>query len=260
MAFCTNCGKALGSGVNFCPGCGTRVAAAPAEVKPRGYKETMFKGVEQRLKTTLQGQARSATEKILSKAAGEARRQAETAFNRSMNSATSGSSSSGTAKSPYSDTGQEIRESFGGKSGNTGRAHPGNTSGETSRKSQPVTPKEVLPETQGKGVSGWIWIFLLLSILLGIAGFISYGNIEAWAYGIGRVLALSVVILIGVLFRRNKAKPLNWLVKILLLAQMLFLAWILYNRVMGQYFDLSALVMTALLSTDLKLLFNGNKK
>lgn len=224
MAFCTNCGKALGSGVNFCPGCGTRVAAAPAEVKPRGYKETMFKGVEQRLKTTLQGQARSAAEKIFSKAAG-----------------------------------QEIRESFGGKSGNTGRAHPGNTSGETSRKSQPVTPKEVLPETQGKGVSGLIWIFLLLSILLGIAGFISYGNIEAWAYGIGRVLSLSAVILIGVLFRRKKEKPLNWLFKILLLAQILFLGWILYNRVMGQYFDMSALVMAALLSTDLKLLFNGNK-
>lgn len=228
MAFCTNCGKALGSGVNFCPGCGTRVAAAPPEAKIRGYKEKMFKGVEQRLKTTLQGQARSAAEKVFSKV-----------------------------------TGQEIRESFGGKSGNTGRAHPGNTSGNTSGRtsgtSQPVTPEEGLPETHGRGVSGWIWIFLLLSILLGIAGFISYGNIEAWAYGIGRVLALSTVILIGVLFRRKKEKPLNWLFKILLLAQILFLGWILYNRVMGQYFDMSALLMAALLSTDLKLLFNGNK-
>ena len=259
MAFCTNCGKPLASGVNFCPGCGTRVTATPAEAKTRGYKEKMFKGMEQRLKTSLQGQARSAAENIFSKAAGEARHQAGTAFNRSMNSNTSGSFSSGTAKSPYSDTGQEIRETFGGKSGDTGRAHPGNSSGKISGQSPSGTPKEALPETKGKGISAWIWIFLLLSILLGVAGFIAYGKIEAWAYGIGRVLALSAVILAGVMFRRKKAKPLNWLVRILLLGQMLLLVWILYNRVMGQYFDFSALVMAALFITDFKLLFSGNK-
>lgn len=209
MAFCTNCGQSLGSGVSFCPSCGTRVAAVPPESKIRGYKEKMFKGAEQRLKTTLQGQARSAAQKVFSKAAGEARRQA----------------------------GEAISESF--------------------------TSKEAVPQNPGKGVSGWIWIFLLLSILLallsGVSGDLAFVVTGILAYGIGRVLILSAVILLLVLARKNKPKPMNWLAKILLLGQILLLTWILYNRIMGQYFDLSALVMAALLSTDLKLLFNGNK-
>lgn len=209
MAFCTNCGQSLGSGVSFCPSCGTRVAAVPPESKIRGYKEKMFKGAEQRLKTTLQGQARSAAQKVFSKAAGEARRQA----------------------------GEAISESF--------------------------TSKEAVPQNPGKGVSGWIWIFLLLSIFLallsGVSGDLAFVVTGILAYGIGRVLILSAVILLLVLARKNKPKPMNWLAKILLLGQILLLTWILYNRIMGQYFDLSALVMAALLSTDLKLLFNGNK-
>lgn len=209
MAFCTNCGQSLGSGVRFCPSCGTQVAAAPPESKIRGYKEKMFKGAEQRLKTTLQGQARSAAQKVFSKAAGEARRQA----------------------------GEAISESF--------------------------TSKEAVPQNPGKGVSGWIWIFLLLSILLallsGVSGDLAFVITGILAYGIGRVLILSAVILLLVLARKNKPKPLNWLAKILLLGQILLLAWILYNRVMGQYFDISALAMAALFFTDLKLLFNGNK-
>jgi cation transport ATPase len=209
MAFCTNCGQSLGGGVSFCPSCGTRVAAVPPESKIRGYKEKMFKGAEQRLKTTLQGQARSAAQKVFSKAAGEARRQA----------------------------GEAISESF--------------------------TSKEAVPQNPGKGVSGWIWIFLLLSILLallsGVSGDLAFVVTGILAYGIGRVLILSAVILLLVLARKNKPKPMNWLAKILLLGQILLLTWILYNRIMGQYFDLSALVMAALLSTDLKLLFNGNK-
>lgn len=209
MAFCTNCGQSLGSGVSFCPSCGTRVAAVPPESKIRGYKEKMFKGAEQRLKTTLQGQARSAAQKVFSKAAGEARRQA----------------------------GEAISESF--------------------------TSEEAVPENPVKGVSGWIWIFLLLSILLallsGVSGDLAFVVTGILAYGIGRVLILSAVILLLVLARKNKPKPMNWLAKILLLGQILLLTWILYNRIMGQYFDLSALVMAALLSTDLKLLFNGNK-
>lgn len=209
MAFCTNCGQSLGSGVSFCPSCGTRVAAVPPESKIRGYKEKMFKGAEQRLKTTLQGQARSAAQKVFSKAAGEARRQA----------------------------GEAISESF--------------------------TSKEAVPQNPGKGVSGWIWIFLLLSIFLallsGVSGDLAFVVTGILAYGIGRVLILSAAILLLVLARKNKPKPMNWLAKILLLGQILLLTWILYNRIMGQYFDLSALVMAALLSTDLKLLFNGNK-
>lgn len=209
MAFCTNCGQSLGSGVRFCPSCGTQVAAAPPESKIRGYKEKMFKGAEQRLKTTLQGQARSAAQKVFSKAAGEARRQA----------------------------GEAISENF--------------------------TSEEAVPENPGKGVSGWIWIFLLLSIFLallsGVSGDLAFVVTGILAYGIGRVLILSAVILLLVLARKNKPKPMNWLAKILLLGQILLLTWILYNRIMGQYFDLSALVMAALLSTDLKLLFNGNK-
>ena len=209
MAFCTNCGQSLGSGVRFCPSCGTQVAAAPPESKIRGYKEKMFKGAEQRLKTTLQGQARSAAQKVFSKAAGEARRQA----------------------------GEAISESF--------------------------TSEEAVPENPVKGVSGWIWIFLLLSILLallsGVSGDLAFVVTGILAYGIGRVLILSAVILLLVLARKNKPKPMNWLAKILLLGQILLLTWILYNRIMGQYFDLSALAMAALFLTDLKLLFNGNK-
>ena len=209
MAFCTNCGQSLGSGVSFCPSCGTRVAAVPPESKIRGYKEKMFKGAEQRLKTTLQGQARSAAQKVFSKAAGEARRQA----------------------------GEAISESF--------------------------TSEEAVPENPVKGVSGWIWIFLLLSIFLarlsGVSGDLAFVVTGILAYGIGRVLILSAVILLLVLARKNKPKPMNWLAKILLLGQILLLTWILYNRIMGQYFDLSALAMAALFLTDLKLLFNGNK-
>ncbi len=239
MAFCTNCGQPLGGGVRFCPSCGTRVVAAPPEAKIRGYKERMVKGADQRLKTTLQGQARSAAQKVFSKAAGEARRRAGEAISENFNP--------GNAGRPLSGAGREIQETFGERAAPTGTPHPGTSSGKTS----------------GKGVSGWIWIFLLLSILLGllsgVSGDLAFVVTGILAYGIGRVLILSAVILLLVLARKNKPKPLNWLAKILLLGQILLLTWILYHRIMGQYFDMSALVMAALFLTDLKLLFNGNK-
>lgn len=251
MAFCTNCGKPLGSGVRFCPSCGTRVVAAPPEAKTRGYKEKMVKGVEQRLKTTLQGQARSAAQKVFSKAAGEVRRRAGEAISENFNA--------GNAGRPFSGAGREIQETFDERATPTTTPRPGTSSGKTPgntlQKGKSSTQEEAAPETPGKGVSGWIWIFLLLSILLGalaaMQGFM--------VYGILRILALSAIILLLVLARKNKPKPLNWLVKILLLGQILLLTWILYNRVMGQYFDISALAMAALFFTDLKLLFNGNK-
>lgn len=244
MAFCTNCGHPLSSGVKFCPSCGTRVAVAPPEAKTRGYKERMVKGVEQRLKTTLQGQARSAVQKVFSRAAGEARRQAGAAFSDNFNPSASGG--------PFSETGREIREPFGERSTRTSTPDPGSPSG----KSKNGVPEEAIPENPGKGVSGWIWIFLLLSILLGVLAAMQ----GFMVYGILRILALSAVILLLVLARKNKPKPMNWLVKILLLAQVALLGYVLYNRIMGQYFDVSALVMAALFSTGLRLLFIGNRR
>ena len=260
MAFCTNCGNPLGIGVNFCPSCGTRVAGFSSGAKIRGYKEKMVKGVEQRLKTTLQGHARTAAKKVFSKAAGEARRQAEAIFDNHFNPSTSGGSSTG--------SGREIRETFGGRSAPTETPRPGTssakTSGKTSAKSESFKSEEAALKKSGKGVSGWIWIFLLLTILLGLltwmSGDLAFIFTGGLPYGIGRVLLLSAVILLLVLARKNKPKPLNWLVKILLLGQIFLLAWILYNRIMGEYFNLPALVMAALLSTDLKLLFSGNKR
>lgn len=259
MAFCTNCGQPLGGGVRFCPSCGTRVVAAPPEAKIRGYKERMVKGAEQRLKTTLQGQARSAAQKVFSKATGEARRRAGETISENFNP--------GNAGRPLSGAGREIQETFGERAAPTGTPHPGTssgkTSGKTAAKSESFPSEEAVPETPGKGVSGWIWIFLLLSILLGllsgVSGDLAFVVTGILAYGIGRVLILSAVILLLVLARKNKPKPLNWLAKILLLGQILLLTWILYHRIMGQYFDMSALVMAALFLTDLKLLFNGNK-
>ncbi len=260
MAFCTNCGQSLGSGVRFCPSCGTQVAAAPPESKIRGYKEKMFKGAEQRLKTTLQGQARSAAQKVFSKAAGEARRQAGEAISENFKA--------GNAGRTFSNAGREVRETFGERTAPTATPRPGTSSGKTSAKtsakSESFTSEETVPQNPGKGVSGWIWIFLLLSILLallsGVSGDLAFVITGILAYGIGRVLILSAVILLLVLARKNKPKPLNWLAKILLLGHLLLLAWILYNRVMGQYFDLSALAMAALFFTNLKLLFNGNRR
>ncbi len=120
--------------------------------------------------------------------------------------------------------------------------------------------EEASPGTKGKEISGWIWILLLLTIILGIAGYYSYGITGVLSYGFGRVMALSAVILLLILIGRNKTKSFYWLVRILLLGQMLFLTYILYHRIMGQYFDFSALVMAAMWVADLRLLFNGNKK
>lgn len=199
MAYCTKCGKPLLPAAKFCPACGTQIIAGQNTSYASGYKEKMYKGVEQQLKSSLRSKASSSFQKNASEWIEQGKTEA--------------------------------------------------------KKVQEVTSKRKVTESVKKetpgGVTIWTWLYLIVNIILAVQG-----------YRINEVLGIlffSFIILALVYSRRKKAKPYNWLVKLLLVVQVVFLAALIYLRVMDQNFTLTALLFGALLFIDFKLLFNGNK-
>lgn len=69
MAYCTHCGQPLLGQAKFCAGCGAKVLAEQVRTYATGYKEKMYKGVEQQLKSSLRKYAESALRKNISQLA-----------------------------------------------------------------------------------------------------------------------------------------------------------------------------------------------
>ncbi len=97
-------------------------------------------------------------------------------------------------------------------------------------------------------INKWTWIYLFLN---GILVYFGYQSDQV----IG-VLLFSVLILWIVFFRRKNDKPYNWLVKIILVVQLIFLIALVAEGI--EYISYITLLFLGLLVTDLILLFKGN--
>ncbi len=199
MAYCTQCGKSLLPVAKFCPACGTQVITIQSKTYASGYKEKMFKGVEQQLKSSLRSKATSSFQKNAS---------------------------------------EWIEKSKTG-----------------AKKAQEVTSKtkvtEVAKQETTGGVTIWTWLYLIVNTILAVR---SYRLNEVLG-----ILFFSFLVLVLVFIRLKKPKPYNWLIKLLVVVQVVFLAALIYLSVMDQNFTFTSLLFAALLFIDFKLLFNGNK-
>ncbi|MGB4846341.1 MAG: zinc ribbon domain-containing protein [Saprospiraceae bacterium] len=102
------------------------------------------------------------------------------------------------------------------------------------------------------GVSFWIWIYLIFNLVLGYLGY-RIVNVM-W------ILAISGFIIIGVWIRKGKLKPYNWLIKILIVGQIIILPELLYPRLQYMVIDAVTILFVGILILDFLLLFKGNKK
>mgnify|MGYP000845315514 FL=1 len=225
MAYCTNCGQPLMGQAKFCPGCGTKVVVEQMRTFATGYKEKMYKGVEQQLKSSLRSYAKSTVQKNVSRMTEKGISAVQEAISNSL------SEKEASAVDDKS-TSKKIKTESGDKK-STHVAEP---------------PFE---EVKG-GVTIWTWLYLIVSVIIGFRGY--------YANEILRILLVSLIVLLMVLIRRKKAKPYNWLTKLIILVQMVLGGYILYQHVMYQFFTFTSLLLAALLYIDFTLLFNGNKK
>ena len=95
----------------------------------------------------------------------------------------------------------------------------------------------------------WTWIYIVINAIL-----LYLGNALDEVIGI---MLFSVIIILTVLLRRKKPKPYNWLVKIILVLQAVFLIALLADRI--EFLGTITLLMAALLLVNFRLLFKGNK-
>lgn len=114
---------------------------------------------------------------------------------------------------------------------------------------KPSTQNNTKPiESQG-GVNIWTWIYLALSLFLMYVGYRSDEVIG--------VMLFTIVILLFVFLRRNKSKPYNWVVKIILILQAVVLLAFVIEGI--EYFSIITLLMIVLFLINLRLIFKGNK-
>ena len=99
-----------------------------------------------------------------------------------------------------------------------------------------------------KNLNKWTWIYLIISAIVAFMGY--------HAEDVLVVILFSVIVLFLVFLRRKKPKPYNWLVKIILVVQILVLTGSVILRL--EYFSVVTLLMISLLITEFILLFKGN--
>jgi len=225
MAYCTNCGQPLLGQAKFCAGCGTKVLAEQIRSYASGYKEKMYKGVEQQLKSSLRSYAESTLRKNISRITEKGISAVKEASNNTL---------SDREEAPYkiNPKPKEIKTA------------------PIDKKSAPVSESPIDYEVQG-GVTIWTWLYLIVNVIIAVRGYQSYEVIG--------ILLCSFIVLLLVFLRRKKAKPYFWLSKLLIVVQMVVVASILYRHVMNQYFTFSSLLFAALVYIDFTLLFKGNK-
>jgi hypothetical protein len=97
-------------------------------------------------------------------------------------------------------------------------------------------------------INKWTWIYIIINALLVIL----VSNSDE----VMGVLIFSVLILAIVFFRRKKEKPYNWLVKIILVVQLILLVAFVIEGV--AYISTITLLFIGLVITNLALLFKGN--
>ncbi len=226
MAYCTNCGQPLLGQAKFCAGCGTKVLAEQIRTYASGYKEKMYKGVEQQLKSSLRSYANAAIKKNISRLAEKGISAAKEAAHNTL-------TEKETAPSKRYPSPKEIDP-------------------------PPVAPKPTATAKQpiahvvAGGVTLWTWLYLIVNVIIAVRGYHSDQVIG--------IVFCSLIVLSLVFIRRKKAKPYNWLTKLLLVVQMAIVALIFYRHVMDQFITFISLLFAALLYIDFTLLFKGNKK
>jgi len=117
----------------------------------------------------------------------------------------------------------------------------------TPKKKEVYTSSE--KESNAGGFTIWTWIYVVINALLVYLGY----RIDT----ILGTLLFSVVILLLIFLRRETPKPYNWLVKIILLLQLVYLILVLPEGIL--YLGWNTLLLILLFITSIMLLFKGNK-
>ncbi|MBI9040598.1 zinc-ribbon domain-containing protein [Lutibacter sp.] len=104
------------------------------------------------------------------------------------------------------------------------------------------------PNSSTKKINKWTWIYIIITVLL-----LYFGNQSEEVIG---VLIFSILILGIVFFRRKKEKPYNWLVKIIIGVQLIFLVALVADRL--ENFSAITILFIGLLITNIMLLLKGN--
>lgn len=224
MAYCTNCGQPLLGQVKFCAGCGTKVVAELIQTYATGYKEKMYKGVEQQLKSSLRSYAESTLRKNIS-------RMAEKGISAVLDP----------PPIPGPTPVSQIPVS-----------QPSPVEKKSTTVSQPTATEPPIEYEVNGGITIWTWLYVIVNVIIAVRGYLSNEVIG--------ILVCSIIVLLLVFTRRKKVKPYNWLSKLLIVVQMVVVASILYRHVMGQFFTFTSLLFAALLYIDFSLLFKGNKQ
>lgn len=224
MAYCTNCGQPLLGQVKFCAGCGTKVVSELIQTYAAGYKEKMYKGVEQQLKSSLRSYAESTLRKNIS-------RMAEKGISAVLDP----------PPIPGPTPVSQIPVS-----------QPSPAEKKSTTVSQPTVTEPPIEYEVNGGITIWTWLYVIVNVIIAVRGYLSNEVIG--------ILVCSIIVLLLVFTRRKKVKPYNWLSKLLIVVQMVVVASILYRHVMGQFFTFTSLLFAALLYIGFSLLFKGNKQ
>jgi uncharacterized Zn finger protein (UPF0148 family) len=99
------------------------------------------------------------------------------------------------------------------------------------------------------GIDFWTWVYVAINAILLYLGYKSDEVIG--------VMLFSIIILLLVFLRRDKPKPYNWLVKILLILQALLLLAFAMEKI--AYINSIIMLMLGMILVNLRLIFKGNK-
>jgi len=131
----------------------------------------------------------------------------------------------------------------------------GNFSESTQQISEVFKPTSTHKPTQNNnavsqgGVDIWTWVYVAINAILLYLGYKSDEVIG--------VMLFSIIILLLVFLRRDKPKPYNWLVKILLILQALLLLAFAMEKI--AYINSIIMLMLGMILVNLRLIFKGNK-
>ena len=223
MSFCTNCGITVTENAKFCPSCGTNVLVAKRDNNSLDKQSEDNDIARKKVPTPVRGRANNLfKEKTQDFVTGKAQSFVENKAKEAVLSYTNRKVEATENTSPISEV-----------------IKPATTSNNVSK--QPVSST--------KKLNIWTWIYLAFNLFLMYVGYRSDEVIG--------VMLFTIVILLFVFLRRNKPKPYNWVVKIILILQAVVL---LVFAIEGfEYFSIITLLMVVLFLVNLRLIFKGNK-
>ncbi|TNF39905.1 MAG: zinc ribbon domain-containing protein [Cytophagales bacterium] len=116
-------------------------------------------------------------------------------------------------------------------------------------KSFSPTGAEVVNQVQSSLDKAGSWGFLLVNLLLLILGYSSDSVLG--------ILFFSLIAGLFLFLRRNKPKPVNWVIKVILILQVIGLLALVVDTL--EYPGPISILMIILLAVDLRLIFKGNQ-